>query len=158
PTLKLVKDDVPIEGRVVDLEGKPIRGVTVRVMSVTPMVRDDLEPWQDAVEEGHGLSRIAQFRGPKLHPATAGMTAQVTTEADGRFRVTGAGRKRIVTLRFEGPTIETRYVNALTRPGPTIRIREQKFPPGLVKKPGPDLSADQAYHGANFIHAAAPTR
>ncbi len=29
-TLKLVKDDVPILGRVIDLEGRPIPGVTVR--------------------------------------------------------------------------------------------------------------------------------
>ena len=29
-TLRLVKDDVPIKGRVLDLEGRPIAGATVR--------------------------------------------------------------------------------------------------------------------------------
>ena len=33
-TLKLVKDDVPIVGRVIDLEGRPVPGVTVRPVSL----------------------------------------------------------------------------------------------------------------------------
>jgi 5-hydroxyisourate hydrolase-like protein (transthyretin family) len=77
-TLKLVKDDVPINGRVLDLEGQPVAGVTVRV---------------EAVDE------IAVPVLPQ--PVT-------TTGADGRFRLTGLGRDRTVQLSLRGPTIEAR--------------------------------------------------
>ena len=50
-----------------------------------------------------------------------------TTGADGRFRMTGIGRERIVSLWIEGPTIATALadVYARTRPGPTYRLALQ---------------------------------
>ena len=51
----------------------------------------------------------------------------VTTGADGRFRLTGIGRERVVSLWIEGPTIATEFgdVYARTRPGPTYRLAVQ---------------------------------
>ncbi len=42
---------------------------------------------------------------------------KVTTDADGRFRLTGIGRNRLATLQLDGPTIVSQYLNILTRPG-----------------------------------------
>src|SRR5262249_33885251 len=39
-----------------------------------------------------------------------------TTEADGRFRLTGLGRDRIVALALEGPAIQHTVLGAVTRP------------------------------------------
>jgi RNA polymerase sigma factor (sigma-70 family) len=39
-TLRLAKDDVPIQGRILDLEGKPIAGVTVRVDELSRSIAD----------------------------------------------------------------------------------------------------------------------
>jgi hypothetical protein len=129
------------------------------VMGVTLMAGDDLKPWLDAAELKKDADLLARFLGPKLHPAAAGLTAPVTTDADGRFRLTGAGRGRIVTLRFEGPTIETRYLDALTQPGPEIRIPQNNDIHGLGKKnPDLDTGAYHAYYGASFVHPVAPTR
>src|SRR5262249_18275667 len=138
-TLKLVKDDVPIDGRVVDLEGRPIRGVTVRVMGVNPMAKEDLSPWLAALAKKKDHKPIYQYRGTMLHPAMTELSKGVTTGADGKLRLTGIGRERIVSLRFEGPTIEIRDVYAMTRPGPTIHVIRQKEMPEF----GQDV-----YHGA----------
>jgi protocatechuate 3,4-dioxygenase beta subunit len=148
-TLRLVRDDVPIRGRVRDLEGRPVRGVTVRVLRVRAAEGEDLRPWLDLLrsrKEGHALYRLTQ-----LEPEATGLTQPVVTGADGRFRLSGVGRERVALLRFEGPTVETRDVYVRTRPGPAVRLsgpRDAAFPP----------SNDFVCHGATFEHAAAPTR
>src|SRR5262249_20727645 len=49
-TVRLVKD-VPIEGRVLGLEGQPVAGVRVQVQEVFTQTRDaeDLKPWLEAL-------------------------------------------------------------------------------------------------------------
>ena len=44
-TIRLVKDDVPIEGRVLDLEGRPVRGPCVKTTSVYQPTAGDLSGW-----------------------------------------------------------------------------------------------------------------
>jgi hypothetical protein len=48
----------------------------------------------------------------------------VTTTADGRFRLTGLGRDRIVTLVMEGTDVRQTFVWAATRPRPEARSSE----------------------------------
>src|SRR5262249_2108041 len=93
-TIKLVKDDVPLAGRVVDLEGKPIAGASVRVLEMWVSQQEDLGPWVKHVQrrkEFHGAS------SPNLpFDASALDLAQtVRSDADGRFRLTGFGRERV---------------------------------------------------------------
>src|SRR5207247_3263075 len=52
-----------------------------------------------------------------LGAAALSAATSVTTGADGRFRLTGVGRERVVHLTIEGKTIEPIYVEALTRTG-----------------------------------------
>jgi RNA polymerase sigma factor (sigma-70 family) len=85
--LQMVKDDVPIIGRVRDLQGRPVAGATVRLHRVEALDRD----------------------------AWAGPPAAVTTDEQGRFRLTGAGRDRGAVLIVSGPRIETKIVQATTR-------------------------------------------
>ena len=82
--------------------------------------------------------------------AAEGLSQTATTDKDGRFRLTGFGRERLVVLRIEGATIETRYAHVRTRAGDTILVvRDKHFPP---------FATTMAIHGATFDHAAAPTR
>jgi hypothetical protein len=75
----------------------------------------------------------------------------VTTGPDGRFRLTGIGRERVVALWIEGPTVVTSFANihARTRPGPTYRLAQQRDKPEF---------GTSVFHGATFDHVAAPTR
>jgi RNA polymerase sigma factor (sigma-70 family) len=146
-TMKLVKDDVPINGRVIDLQGKAIKGVTVRVLMVTAMVEEDLQPWLDDLKKSKGENPIYRHQSGGLLAAVSGLTKSVKTDADGKFRLTGIGRERIAVLRIESPTIETVDVNVMTRAGRSITVpNDRNRPQGSL-----------VYHGATFDHAAAPT-
>ena len=41
---------MPITGQIIDLEGKPVPGATLRVLQINAAPREDLGPWLEAVE------------------------------------------------------------------------------------------------------------
>jgi RNA polymerase sigma factor (sigma-70 family) len=86
----LVADDVPIRGRVLDLQGRPVPGARVRLAYLT-FGRDYLSV-----------------------DAWAGLPEFVTTDRDGHFVLTGVGRDRVAHLHVEGPTIEHKIVEVST--------------------------------------------
>jgi RNA polymerase sigma factor (sigma-70 family) len=144
-TIQLIKD-VPIEGRVLDLEGRPVAGVSVRVRSYH-LGEGDLKAWVEALQarkEGHDVHSLGS-----MNPAyQLGLVRPVVTGADGKFRLTGVGAERVVTLRFEGPTIAISEVYVVTRPCPTVVVPRDK------KRPG---RGSYVYHGPRFDHVVAPT-
>ena len=151
-TLKLVRDDVPIVGRVIDLEGRPIPDATVRLIELIASPDEDLSAWETAMAGAKDIYDGAMNKLPKsLELFRWSQDLTVTTGADGRFRLTGIGRERVVSLWITGPTIATSFVNihARTRPGPTYRLAVQRDKPEY---------GTLVFHGATFDHAAAPTR
>ena len=99
-TLQLVKDDVPIEGRILDLEGRPVPGATVTTDEIMATPGEDLTP---VIRSGGRGDVPVKF----LAASVAGLPQTLTTDRDGRFRLTGIGRERAVSLRISGPTIQT---------------------------------------------------
>jgi protocatechuate 3,4-dioxygenase beta subunit len=151
-TLRLAAD-VPVKGRVLDLEGKPVAGATVHPRSVitTPEERLDrvFQTW--AVNPDGALQRA----GKHLYdPALAGLPDAVTTDADGRFVLHGVGRERLVALRIEGPTIALANVRVAVRAGEPVPAlpRHVEEGEGMIARSGPPL------YGPDFVHTAAPTR
>src|SRR5262249_25481850 len=103
-TVQLGKD-VPIEGRVVDLQGKPIAGVSVRVQSVGFRLEGgDLKAFVAALQ-ARQWPFGPHWPGMRLSPNLLGLTRPSVTGADGKFRLTGIGGECLVALRFAGPTI-----------------------------------------------------
>ncbi len=131
-TLRLVPDDVPLQGRVLDLQGKPVANVTVRVDGGIEV------PNQDTLEEWIKTRRVKKDGGNHFTTlkTIASKFPVVKTDADGHFLMNGIGRDRIITLRLEGPTIATQRIKAMTRKGDTIA----------------------AVHGATFDVVVMPTR
>jgi RNA polymerase sigma factor (sigma-70 family) len=152
-TVRLVKDDVPVSGRIVSLEGKPIAGVTLKVRSIKAPPSGNLGPWLETVKsrttaDGIPLEYqyLPMFSGKEL----THLFPPVLTNADGRFTLRGVGRERAVALIVEGPTIETKEINVLTRPGlATISIPWYRHAPEL---------GISTYYSIGFDHAAAPCR
>jgi hypothetical protein len=136
-TLKLAKDDIPIDGRVLGLEGRPVAGATVRILGVLGTLNDDLGPVVKAL--GAPQSPLLLF-SRILDGSVSGLPESVRSGPDGRFRVTGMGRGRAVSLRIEGPTIATQeLVAVLANPRPLEDARRAvKTPePGVIFSANP---------------------
>ena len=139
-TVQLVPD-VPIEGRIVDAEGRPIAGVKVKTHNAWASPKEDLAAFIENVKS-HGWSPWEGARPLKL----VAYDATVTTDVDGRFRLEGIGRERVAGLVLSGPTIVTEDVYAMTRTGPAVRpVGWEGLEP-----------AARSYRCARFEHTAAP--
>jgi RNA polymerase sigma factor (sigma-70 family) len=141
-TLRLVKD-VPISGRVLDLDGKPVAGAKVRVLGVAAYPGEDLTKMLEETRL-HGFSRAAgkQWEGP-----LPGQAKVLTAGGDGRFRLAGVGRERTVRLAVEGPGITYAPIEVMTRAGETVLGPEM-----------PKGSRRARVYGAAFDYLAEPSR
>jgi RNA polymerase sigma factor (sigma-70 family) len=115
-TLRLPRDDVPINGRVLDLEGRPVPGVSVEIVLLQPAPEGGLDTYIKERLRGHYL------HPPGVRPEVVGWPAALTTDRDGRFRLTGAGRERLVQLYVRGEALEHARLWAMTRPGPLPKL------------------------------------
>ena len=88
----------------VDLEGRPVRGVTIQVDSTSSAKGGDLSPWLDAVRRGEpSWVAYRHLENDKEKPS-----AKAETDAQGRFRIEGLGAEKVVRLSIEGPRSPTR--------------------------------------------------
>ncbi|HTU93116.1 MAG TPA: sigma-70 family RNA polymerase sigma factor [Gemmataceae bacterium] len=151
--LRLVKDDRPIRGRVLNLEGKPVAGARVRIADALYIPKkDDLTTWHAAVKAGR--KETDRYSVNWLHLIELYSLAfdllipPVTTGRDGRFQIKGIGRERLARLRIEGPTIATQIVTVQTRSDEAIHYQWTDYP-----KP-----QTYTYYGAALEILAAPPR
>jgi RNA polymerase sigma factor (sigma-70 family) len=151
-TLRLT-GDVPIRGRLLDLEGKPVAGALVKVVSVGAFRDGNLQPAFNAMK----LNPEWLSFDKRIIPFAPAFAFQTRTAADGRFTLTGLGRDRVAVLRFEAPGVEAAEVHVVTRPD---------FDPSLAR-PGPKDVATLnkgfvpglrlAVYGPTFTHSARPS-
>jgi RNA polymerase sigma factor (sigma-70 family) len=152
-TLRLPKDDVPVEGRVLDLEGRPVPGASVRLTSI--------EASTDGIGSILNVLKTRPFTVGQVGrrcflPAAAELGKAMTTGPDGRFRISGVGRDRVAVVRVEGPAIEHQTVRALTYPGfdpKTVGSDDaMRVMPGMPRQPQPKV------FGPGFDLAVGPTK
>lgn len=140
-TIRLVRDDVPIRGRVLDIQGRPVVGAKIQVVGVLWHPSGRLDPWiaklqaeKQAFPVQYGTLQSWSSDTNPFYPA-------VESDKDGRFTIRGVGRERIASLLIHGPGIETRFEYVATRLMPTIKM--------------PDFGTSNAsreivYHSAEF--------
>jgi RNA polymerase sigma factor (sigma-70 family) len=136
-TLTLVPDDVPIKGRVVDSEGRPVVGATVRVLSIDfPKPDTDLDAVLASAELPRGRFETLSIS----NAAPLGLSAFPRTDADGRFELRGVGRDRLARLKIESPGVQALEFYAMTRQSKMPRKpRPQPTPPrgeGMLRMVG----------------------
>jgi protocatechuate 3,4-dioxygenase beta subunit len=137
-TLRLARD-ASITGRVLDQDGRPVAGASVRVARVWAYSGDGLDRYLEEYRKGaYGVGAPARgWDGP-----LPGQAESLTTDTAGRFRLTGLGRDWLVQGHIEGPSIQHTYFWAMTRPAePVVRLG------------GPDK-----IFGASFDYLAAAAR
>jgi Sigma-70, region 4 len=139
-TVRLVEDGPPIEGQIVDLEGRPIAGAGVKVTRI--WYGDGLELSGVIARNTEGVIRNI-WDGLK-HIQTTITTA---TGPDGRFRLAGVGRDRLADILVSGPTIVTSRLFAMSRSGPEARCINR----------WPETEA-VVFHAPRFVHVAAPIK
>jgi protocatechuate 3,4-dioxygenase beta subunit len=99
-TLRLVPD-VPVIGRILDADGRPVVGAKLTVVGVVAKGGGEFFVWM--VRKGHyGFASGSGWVGP-----LPGQPTVLTTGADGKFRLAGVGRDRAVGFRLEGPGVAT---------------------------------------------------
>ena len=113
--MRLVRDDIPIRGRILDLAGRPVSGVNVRVRRVgAGRPGSDL----DAMLAGGVVDYDMIGQNWCYDPTWLGRQGTWTTGTDGRFEINGVGRDRIVGLEIDHPAMEHVTLYALSRPSP----------------------------------------
>jgi hypothetical protein len=151
-TLRLVNDDVPITGQVVDLQGKPVAGATLTVLQISAAPGEDLGPWLAAARARKVVRTAFDLEQKYLRWYTVALPPQATTDAAGRFRLGGIGRDRLVLARLDGPALASQDLHILTRPGKAIEVTANGGNPEGTPH------TVTTYYGARFRHVAAPTK
>lgn len=120
-SLRLVKDDVPLRGRLLDADGMPLAGARVRITALRIPHDDDLDAQLKHEAElrqspsGLFVGSMGYERsllGPHLQviPAT-----EVQTDADGQFKMTGLGNDRIAQLSVSAKQVKDADLTVVTR-------------------------------------------
>ncbi len=112
--LRLVKDN-PIRGRIVNTEGKPIRGVRVTAEEIGVYGHNSLETfraaWMRLWAGGSGDGSVKNLYAP------LGALTTAVTDADGRFVINGIGAERTVRFRLRATGIADTSVRVANRAG-----------------------------------------
>lgn len=114
-TLRLVKDQ-PITVRILDADGKPVQGAKLAVEYLLGAKNDDLTDYIASFGKNKGYTDwLKDWTG-----AVPEMPKVLTTGADGRLKLTGIGRNRVVHLHVEGPAIASTSFDVMARDAETI--------------------------------------
>ncbi|HEY7312760.1 MAG TPA: sigma-70 family RNA polymerase sigma factor [Gemmataceae bacterium] len=116
-TLRLVKD-VPITGRVVNTEGRPVAGVSVSVARIFVPANEKLDDYLSGWHGGQmkffdSLSSVRK----RLYAPLDAVSGAATTDKDGRFTLHGAGGERIVHVAFSGGGVARTTPYVIARSG-----------------------------------------
>ena len=140
-TVRLAADDLPIEGRILDLEGRPVAGAEIVTSELYDPPGGDLTPWI----EGMKANPTGPYEGGLQEVP---FERRRTTGPDGRFRLDGVGRERVVMFTVAGPTIALTRTFAMTKDVPPVRSSNTHII-------GPRT---MIFHGARFDFAVEPCK
>lgn len=150
-SLKLSSDDVPVKGRVTDLEGKPVAKAKVTIKAIS--TGDLKKVWESWPRGPYVALRAADKE--LWSPGLAELPESVTAADDGKFEIKGVGRGRLLGLVIEGKGVETaacRVVTDETFDPKTVQQPNEATMPGGGFQPGPAL------YGPTFTHAGKPSQ
>ena len=138
-TLQLARDDVPIHGRFLDPAGRPLSGARVRLIGLMIPRNHDLDAHL-VRESKMTLVNVTNYDRQLYRPnVLSGLTTEMFTNADGRFKMSGLGRDRLANIAVTAPSVVDTDLTVMTRDAPDVGTRRDD-----------SGNHTQVIHGAGF--------
>lgn len=149
-TLKLPRQAGPVRGRLIDLEGRPLKGVAVSVEQIQyadlTKLREGFETAsRDTVNRSFGMHNMP--RGSLNRRDCQALVPPVKTDDNGEFSLSGLGRDQVATVTLLGNRVEAERFFIL---GTEMEIKRV---PHISLYP---KGAQDAFVGVNFTLAVGP--
>jgi RNA polymerase sigma factor (sigma-70 family) len=155
--LRLGMTRVPVRGRVLTLEGKPIANTRVRVLSLVQLnAKDGFKELYRTWNEGAGPGGWRQKE--PIGATVAGLPNEVKVDAQGRFEISGVGDGYLLRLVISGEAIETVQAGVVVDPAfnpNSVRLNPEGVNPNSASG-APYVNTP--LYGATIDHVAKPSR
>jgi beta-lactamase regulating signal transducer with metallopeptidase domain/protocatechuate 3,4-dioxygenase beta subunit len=150
--LELARDDLPVTGRILDPEGRPVRNVKIAVSNLRAPKDGDLSGFLKAVAGGQ-IRPMAIYDWMTFLPDFDGIPLpSAITDDQGRFRLAGVGRERYAEFSITAPNVAYGEGSIVTRPGASTVMQEMD-----QRAPNAAKLARRLY-GAEIEFVALPSR
>ena len=117
-TIVLPNDAHPIEGTLIDPEGNPVVGATVKVERYTQFAPGVLgKAIREALEKKQAVQDLPQGMLSSLDHLKP-----VTTDAEGKYTIRGVGAERVAYLSITGKQTALRKIAVATTDQPTVKF------------------------------------
>ncbi len=168
PTLKLVRDDIPIRAQIVDMDGRPVEGAKLRVYAIYRTDSGNLDAYLKQLrDEPTQMSRYRRphmlYLSPKAIPLSAAKAYRTNeplifqTDKDGRLEIRGIGPERTVGFSLSAPGIISELFTVLTRPQIGAKWKRTKL--SRVAKIELSYGTElPTVYAAKFTHVASVSR
>lgn len=149
---------VPIEGRLLGLEGQPVPDVQVSVFKVTHHNPDRIDDWfakvsKKPIKPSRDFAMMGGSQQGNYFPAQSysefptDRDQSFTTDASGRFRMEGLiAKDDVAVLRIQGKGIVNQVIHVMGRDMATV------YAPQLTR-----FTSVGAYYGRKFDHITQPS-
>jgi RNA polymerase sigma factor (sigma-70 family) len=151
-TFHLVKD-MPIHGRVLSTEGKPIAGVALHVDVL--MDPGKLDDFLKVLQRGWRAAETTMAR--QLTLPLARVLRITASDKDGRFDISGAGAERLVELQMTHPALAQSQLLIVTHAGSDVKAINEGLAKGANRRDRINRSLPLLC-GPSFEHIAEPGR
>jgi beta-lactamase regulating signal transducer with metallopeptidase domain len=141
--LTLAADDMPVEGRVVNLEGRPVAGATVQLVRIRTFPKDDPHSYFELLKNDPMQASNYPFLSQVDHPPGQ---ESLRTDDRGIVHLTGIGRHRLAELAVSGDGIADTKFQVVTDPANDLFKHSQQTMEG------------EPVYGAQFLEHVRPSR